>query len=238
MVFYIKTSNTVLSAPIIDERDMSKEKFKAGDIVMLKRGADGMSACVRVPYRIGGMEYILGLRDKVQVMWYVGGTRVLVDGDERGFDYPLVIEEDNLELYDDEQQRVFSLGLDVRKGDVTYEETDDGKKVAVHHQLTNYGLKLSIEQEVKRLRIVVEEKNKAIEAFKKYDEERKAYYAKFEQNYAMMEEQYNQFLEDVGEELGDDVRKGVEKMWKSGLKMKQKYEKALNELKRVAKINV
>ena len=91
---------------------------------------------------------------------------------------------------------------------------------------------------MKRLRIVVEEKNKAIEAFKKYDEERKAYYEKFEQNYAMMEEQYNQFLEDVGEELGDDVRKGVEKMWKSGLKMKQKYEKALNELKRVAKINV
>ena len=209
-------------------------KFQNGDIVVVRQDCGQ-----RVKYRINGMEFVLGLRDKVQVMWYVNSTRVLVDGEEQGFDYPVAIEEELLEKWNDEKPPVVEhLGLDVRKGDVTYEELDDGSQVPVHHQLTNYGLKLSKEQELKRLRIVLEEKNKCIEAFKKYDEERKEYYAKFEQNYAMMEEQYNQFLEDVGEELGDDVRKGVEKMWKSGLKMKQKYEKALNELRRVAKIDV
>lgn len=209
-------------------------KFQNGDIVVVRQDSGQ-----RVKYRMNGVEFVLGLRDKIQVMWYVNSTRVLVDGYENGFDYPVAIEEELLEKWDDDNPpAVEHLGIDVRRGDVTYEELEDGSQVPVHHQLTNYGLKLSKEQELKRLRIVLEEKNKCIEAFKKYDQERKEYYAKFEQNYAMMEEQYNQFLEDVAEELGDDVRKGVEKMWKSVLKMKQKYEKALSELRRVAKIDV
>ena len=50
-------------------------KFQNGDIVVVRQDCGQ-----RVKYRINGMEFVLGLRDKVQVMWYVNSTRVLVDG--------------------------------------------------------------------------------------------------------------------------------------------------------------
>lgn len=44
----------------------------------------------------------------------------------------------------------------------------------------NKELELTPEMEIKRLKAVIDEKNKCIEAFKKYDAERKAYYASLE----------------------------------------------------------
>ena len=97
-------------------------KFQNGDIVVVRQDCGQ-----RVKYRINGMEFVLGLRDKVQVMWYVNSTRVLVDGEEQGFDYPVAIEEELLEKWNDEKPPVVEhLGLDVRKGDVTYGRWQSG----------------------------------------------------------------------------------------------------------------
>lgn len=109
---------------------------------------------------------------------------------------------------------------------VTYErDEEDGAMVPVFHDLLNSGLQLTMGAELKRLRKVVEEKNRCIDAFKKYDEERKAYYAQFAENYDMMLEQYEQWLDDIGEELGDDVRRGVDKTFKEGLKRQRRAQK-------------
>ena len=51
--------------------------------------------------------------------------------------------------------------------------------------------------EIKRLRKVVDEKNAAIEAFKKYDEERKAYYAGLTEEYEEMKSSFTQFNEEL-----------------------------------------
>ena len=108
---------------------------------------------------------------------------------------------------------------------VTYErDEEDGAIVPVFHDLLNSGMQLTMGAELKRLRKVIEEKNRCIDAFKKYDEERKAYYAKFSENYAMMCEQYEQWLEDIGEELGDDVRKSIDKTFKEGLKRQRRAQ--------------
>lgn len=61
----------------------------------------------------------------------------------------------------------------------------------------NLNLQLTLSSEVNRLRKVVEEKNALIAKFKRYDEERKAYYRRFEQNYDMMEERFNELLDAI-----------------------------------------
>ena len=61
----------------------------------------------------------------------------------------------------------------------------------------NRDLELTPEMEVIRLRKVLEEKNALIAKFRRYDEERKAHYRRFEQNYAMMEERFNELLDAI-----------------------------------------
>lgn len=51
--------------------------------------------------------------------------------------------------------------------------------------------------EIKRLRKVVDEKNALIEKYKKYDEERKAYYANFMEEYSEMKESFTQFTDEL-----------------------------------------
>lgn len=51
---------------------------------------------------------------------------------------------------------------------------------------------LTDKQEIIRLKKVIDEKNKAIEGFKKYDADRKKYYARMEENYKIMEERFSE----------------------------------------------
>lgn len=67
----------------------------------------------------------------------------------------------------------------------------------------NTHLELTPEAEIKRLNKVIEEKNRAIAGFKKYDADRKVYYERLEENYKMMEERFNEFNSIV--EKCDDV---------------------------------
>ena len=67
----------------------------------------------------------------------------------------------------------------------------------------NTHLELTPESEIKRLNKVIEEKNRAIAGFKKYDADRKVYYERLEENYKIMEERFNEFNAIV--EKCDDV---------------------------------
>ena len=51
---------------------------------------------------------------------------------------------------------------------------------------------LTDKQEIIRLRKIIEEKNAAIKGFKKYDADRKKYYARLEENYKIMEERFSE----------------------------------------------
>ncbi len=78
--------------------------------------------------------------------------------------------------------------------------------------IPNLHLELTPQAEIRRLRKVIDEKNDLIARFKKYDEERKAYYRRFEQNYEMMEERFDEFLEAINEcDEIDDGTKGFYK---------------------------
>ena len=57
----------------------------------------------------------------------------------------------------------------------------------------NKDLELTDKQEIERLKKVIEEKNAQINGFKKYDNDRKVYYQRFEENYKLMEERFNEF---------------------------------------------
>lgn len=82
-------------------------------------------------------------------------------------------------------------------------------------QSLNKHLELTPEAEIRRLNAVIEQKNKTIEAFKKYDAERKAYYRHFEANYKLMEEEFNQFVEKVRVDANDDTARQISKMFTS-----------------------
>lgn len=92
-------------------------------------------------------------------------------------------------------------------------------------QSLNRHLELTPEAEIRRLNAVIEQKNKTIEAFKKYDAERKAYYRHFEANYKLMEEEFNQFVEKVRVDANDDTARQISKMFTSFRKSKygEKY---------------
>ena len=57
--------------------------------------------------------------------------------------------------------------------------------------------------EIKRLRKVVDEKNALIEKFKKYDEERKAYYAELMDEYNEMKSSFTQFTDELKKVMED-----------------------------------
>lgn len=89
-------------------------------------------------------------------------------------------------------------------------ETKIGQKLTeeeVKAYIPNRNLQLTLSGEVKRLRKVIEEKDALITKFKKYDEERKAYYRRFEQNYEMMEKRFDEFLEAIND--CDDIDDGT-----------------------------
>ena len=54
--------------------------------------------------------------------------------------------------------------------------------------------------------------NEAVELVKKYDEERKSYYRRFEQNYEMMEERFNEFIDAINE--CDEIDDGTKDFYK------------------------
>ena len=56
--------------------------------------------------------------------------------------------------------------------------------------IPNRKLQLTQKAEIERLKKVIQEKDTLIEKFKRYDEERKAYCHRLEQNYALMEERF------------------------------------------------
>ena len=94
-------------------------------------------------------------------------------------------------------------------------ETKFGQKLTeeeVKAYIPNLHLELTQAAEIKRLRKVIDEKNAAIEKFKKYDEERKTYYHRFEKNYEMMEERFNEFLEAIND--CDDIDDGTKDFYK------------------------
>lgn len=74
-----------------------------------------------------------------------------------------------------------------------------GQTEEVKPYMLNRDLQFTPLCEIKRLRKVIEEKDALIAKFKKYDEERKSYYRRFEQNYQMMEEKFGDFLEAINE---------------------------------------
>ena len=90
-------------------------------------------------------------------------------------------------------------------------ETKFGQKLTeeeVKAYIPNRNLHLTLSGEVKRLRKVIEEKDALITKFKKYDEERKAYYRRFEQNYQMMEERFNELADAINscDEIDDGTK--------------------------------
>ena len=60
--------------------------------------------------------------------------------------------------------------------------------------------------EIRRLNKVVEEKNALIEKFRKYDDERKAYYAGFMEEYEAMKESFDQFTQELQKVFEDNGR--------------------------------
>ena len=94
-------------------------------------------------------------------------------------------------------------------------ETKIGQKLTeeeVKAYIPNRNFQLTLSGEVKRLRKVIEEKDALITKFKKYDEERKAYYRRFEQNYEMMEKRFNEFLEAIND--CDEIDDGSKEFYK------------------------
>jgi GTP1/Obg family GTP-binding protein len=112
----------------------------------------------------------------------------------------------------------------------------------VRAYIPNRNLQLTLSGEVKRLHKVIEEKNECIAKFKRYDEERKAYYRRFEQNYEMMEERFNEFLEVTND--CDEIDDGTKEFYKEVVmrlyqgkvnsdKDKSVFQKALSELNKL-----
>ncbi len=90
-------------------------------------------------------------------------------------------------------------------------ETKFGQKlteVEVKAYIPNRNLQLTLSSEVKRLRKVIDEKDALIAKFKRYDEERKQYYHRFEQNYEMMEERFNELADAINscDEIDDGTK--------------------------------
>ena len=92
--------------------------------------------------------------------------------------------------------------MDKKKGYLNL--TEEEEKIYI----PNRKLQLTLREENKRLRKAIEEKNKLIDKFKKYDEERKVYYNRFEQNYALMEERFKELAEAINscEEIDDGTK--------------------------------
>ena len=116
------------------------------------------------------------------------------------------------------------------------------QKKEVKAYIPNLHLELTPQNEIRRLRKVIEEKNDCIAKFKKYDEERKSYYRRFEQNYEMMEERFNEFLEAIND--CDEIDDGTKEFYKEVVmrlykgkvatdKEKSVIQKAFSDLKKL-----
>ena len=124
-------------------------------------------------------------------------------------------------------------------------ETKFGQKLTeeeVKAYIPNRNLQLTLSSEVKRLRKVIDEKDALIAKFKMYDEERKQYYHRFEQNYEMMEERFNEFMDaindcgDIDEGTKEFYNEVVKRLYKGKVnsdKNKSIFQKALSELNKL-----
>lgn len=124
-------------------------------------------------------------------------------------------------------------------------ETKFGQKLTdeeVKAYLPNLHLELTQKAEIKRLKLVIQEKDALITKFKRYDEERKSYYSRFEQNYEMMEERFNEFLDAIND--CDDIDDGTKDFYKQVVmrlyqgkvnsdKDKSIFQKALSDLNKL-----
>ncbi len=108
--------------------------------------------------------------------------------------------------------------------------------------LPNLHLELTSKEEIKRLNKVIKEKDEAIQSFKRYDEERKSFYRRFEQNYQMMEERFNEFMDaindcgDIDEGTKEFYNEVVKRLYKGKVnsdKNKSIFQKALSELNKL-----
>ena len=74
-------------------------------------------------------------------------------------------------------------------------------------KVLNKDLELTDEQEIIRLNKVIDEKNRAISEYKKYDKKRNEYYERLEENYRIMEERFNEF--NAALDACDDLEPGT-----------------------------
>ena len=124
-------------------------------------------------------------------------------------------------------------------------ETKFGQKLTeeeVKAYIPNRNLQLTLSSEVKRLRKVIDEKDALIAKFKRYDEERKQYYHRFEQNYEMMEERFNELADAIND--CDEIDDGTKEFYKEVImrlykgkvatdKEKSVIQKAFSDLKKL-----
>ena len=96
--------------------------------------------------------------------------------------------------------------MDKKKG---YQNlTEEEEKIWI----PNRKLQLTQKAEIERFKKVIQEKDTLIEKFKRYDEERKAYYHRFEQNYALMEERFNELADAIND--CDEIDDGTKEFYK------------------------
>lgn len=116
--------------------------------------------------------------------------------------------------------------------------TEDEEKIWI----PNRKLQLTQKAEIARLHKVIEEKNAAINKFKKYDEQRSEYCHRLEQNYALMEERFGEFSDAIGE--CDEIDDGTKEFYKEVVmrlykgkvstdKEKSVIQKAFSDLKKL-----
>jgi chromosome segregation ATPase len=81
--------------------------------------------------------------------------------------------------------------------------------------MLNEELQLTTQQEIKRLKLVIQEKDATIKAFKDYDRKRTEEYNRMVENYNLMQEQFDRFCEDISEceEIDDRTSEDFKKFF-------------------------
>lgn len=75
--------------------------------------------------------------------------------------------------------------------------------------ILNKDLELTSASEIKRLNKIIEEKNRCIASFKKYDAKRKEYYSILEAKYKYMEDEFDRFVKAVDEDCNHTTAEQV-----------------------------
>ena len=88
---------------------------------------------------------------------------------------------------------------------------------SISDAMLNDDLELTPQQEIKRLKRVILEKDAAIKAFKEYDKKRSEEFNRLTENYNLMQQQFDQFCEDVKEidEIDELTKEDFDKIYHS-----------------------